>query len=74
MDWVDKVNLQEYFVTAAPFGGHIAAFRDDRKSAGSQPQNKPTILLFSPHGDLKNSIKVIKINHYFELNVNSISI
>lgn len=58
MDWIDKVNLKDYNVAVAPFGGHIAAFRDEKRSAGSQPQSKPTILLFSPHGELTNSIKV----------------
>lgn len=62
MDWADKVNLQDYCVTVTPFGGTIAVFRDEKKLTGSQPNSKPTILLFSPHGELRNSVKVLSNN------------
>ena len=58
MAWADQINLSELKVAVAPAGGPIAVMRDDKKFTPVQSSGKPNIFLFSPSGELKNSIKV----------------
>ncbi|KAM7431228.1 Vacuolar protein sorting-associated protein 16 [Porites harrisoni] len=52
MEWQDAVDLSQFIVSAAPFGGPIALIRDDKHFARVQGSaiNKPIIHIFSSAG------------------------
>ena len=58
MGWADQINISELKVAVAPSGGPIAVMRDEKKFTPVQTSGKPIILLFSPSGELKSTIKV----------------
>ncbi|GAB6031871.1 Vacuolar protein sorting-associated protein 16 [Chamberlinius hualienensis] len=58
MAWVDQINLKDYHVAIALYGGPIAVVRDDskRKVSGTVPA-KPVIFIFSPSGTPISTVK-----------------
>nr|CAG4635949.1 EOG090X01BU [Eubosmina coregoni]SVE69644.1 EOG090X01BU [Eubosmina coregoni] len=57
MGWADQINISELKVAVAPSGGPIAVMRDEKKFTPVQTSGKPIILLFSPSGEQKSTIK-----------------
>ncbi|KFM68340.1 hypothetical protein X975_12661, partial [Stegodyphus mimosarum] len=57
MQWVDQVNLSEFIVAAAPFGGPIALTQDRKKLQKVQFANKSNIYIFSASGQPLSTIK-----------------
>ena len=54
MAWLDQIQIEDYHMIGAPFGGPIALIRDDRK-APSHPQentDKPKLQIFTSAGHL----------------------
>ncbi|KAG8195406.1 hypothetical protein JTE90_001418 [Oedothorax gibbosus] len=57
MQWVDKVNISDFVVAAAPFGGPIALTQDRKKLQKVQIANKSNIYIFSASGQVISTIK-----------------
>uniref|UniRef100_T1IUZ1 Vacuolar protein sorting-associated protein 16 homolog n=1 Tax=Strigamia maritima TaxID=126957 RepID=T1IUZ1_STRMM len=57
MEWRNHVNLDEFVLSAAPFGGPIALIRDEKKFVKQQGSStKPTIHIFSASGNFISSL------------------
>lgn len=57
MQWVDQVNLSDFVVAAAPFGGPLAVTQDKKKLQKVQFANKSNIYIFSASGQAISTIK-----------------
>ena len=59
MEWGGGMNLDDFIIAAAPFGGPIALILDDRKVTPMQRNPvKPVIFIFSCSGKKLSSFKV----------------
>nr|XP_015927027.1 vacuolar protein sorting-associated protein 16 homolog [Parasteatoda tepidariorum] len=57
MQWADQVNLSDFIVAAAPFGGPIALTQDRKKFQKVQTINKSYIYIYSASGQPISTIK-----------------
>ncbi|KAF8764583.1 Vacuolar protein sorting-associated protein like [Argiope bruennichi] len=57
MQWEDQVNLSDFIIAAAPFGGPIALTQDRKKLQKVQFVNKSNIYIFSASGQAISTIK-----------------
>ncbi|GIY07057.1 vacuolar protein sorting-associated protein 16 homolog [Caerostris extrusa] len=57
MQWEDQVNLSDFIIAAAPFGGPIALSQDRKKLQKVQFVNKSNIHIFSASGQAISTIK-----------------
>jgi hypothetical protein len=66
--WENQLNLEDYKLYAAFYGGPIALLRDNKRivrvTSGPGASQKPFIYLFTPAGREIGSIKVQDINAY----------
>ncbi|XP_033732936.1 vacuolar protein sorting-associated protein 16 homolog [Pecten maximus] len=51
MGWSDVIDLDKFTVASAPYGGPIALYRDDSKTARVQVSTKPIITVFTAAGN-----------------------
>lgn len=58
MDWGGGINLADFMVAAAPYGGPLALTRDETKFTKTQQTGKPIIFVFSASGRKISSFKV----------------
>ena len=61
------MNLSDFIIAAAPFGGPIALTRDDSKMAQRVP-GKPIIFVFSCSGKKLSSFKVFFLLSIYDFN------
>lgn len=58
MEWGGGINLGDFMVAAASYGGPIALTRDETKFTKTQQSGKPIIFVFSSSGRKISSFKV----------------
>jgi len=60
MLWSSQVDIENYFVVGASFGGPLAIIRDDKKFLRVTPSTpaKPIISIFTSAGSLISAVKV----------------
>ena len=59
MDWGGGINLGDFMVASAPYGGPLALTRDETKFTKTQQTGKPLIFIFSSSGKKISSFKVL---------------
>lgn len=59
MEWGGGINLGDFMVAAASYGGPIALTRDETKFTKTQQSGKPIIFVFSSSGRKISSFKVM---------------
>lgn len=60
MRWLDQIQIEDYHMSGAPFGGPIALIRDDRKMTTQQAEEnteKPKLKIFTSAGELIAEVK-----------------
>ncbi|XP_069181353.1 vacuolar protein sorting-associated protein 16 homolog isoform X2 [Procambarus clarkii] len=57
MEWGGGINLGDFLVAAAPYGGPLALTRDETKFTKTQHAGKPLIFIFSSSGKKISSFK-----------------
>ncbi|KAK3890447.1 hypothetical protein Pcinc_005604 [Petrolisthes cinctipes] len=57
MEWGGGINLSDFMVAAAPYGGPLALTRDETKFTKTQHTGKPIIFVFSSSGRKISSFK-----------------
>ena len=50
MQWLDQIQIEDYHMAGAPFGGPIALIRDARKSSSQENDEKPKLKIFTSAG------------------------
>ena len=58
MGWGENMQIEDFHVCGAPFGGPLALIRDDRKPQGS-PNSKPKLRIFTSSGNIIAEVLVI---------------